>query len=182
MVVAVATPINSYTGTGGANTYPFTFSVFNSSQIAVTIKSPSSANPANFAYGLVLGIDYLVTGLNAAGTPASPGSIVLVNAGQAWLTGANLSTNWTLQIISNFALSQGSSIRNQGDFDRGFMEDALDNLEYQIQQLQQAILATANLAGAATLSNGILTFADTANGHTYQVQITNGAWNFIQIS
>jgi hypothetical protein len=165
MVVAVATPINQYVGTGGTNTYPFTFPVFNSSQIAVTVSGPSVSFTT-----MVLGTDYLVAGLNASGDPASTGTITLVNAGQAWLSAGNLATGMTLTIQSNFPYSQTTSIRNQGDFYRSALENALDNLEYQIQQLQ------------LTISTGLITLTDLATGKKYMLVIVNGVFGTQEIT
>lgn len=149
MTVAAGTPINSYVGNNSASAFSFTFPVFLSSQIVVTAVLASTGATAT----LILGTDYSVTGLNPSGDPASSGSISLINAGQAWLSSGNLATGYTLVIQSSFAYSQTTSIRNQGDFYRSALEDALDTLEYQIQQLiltigSQVILPTGLLPSA----------------------------------
>lgn len=148
MTLAANSPINSYVGTSGANTYAFTFPVFTQSQILVSVVSPAGVTTT-----LVLGTDYTVTGLNPGGDPASTGSIVLVNSGQAWLTGGNLTTSWKLVIQINVPLAQTTSFRNQGDFYRSALENALDYLDMQIQQLElsigsQVILPTGLLPSA----------------------------------
>lgn len=135
MTLAANVPINGYVGNSGANTYAFTFPVFTQSQISVSVTSPS---PDFTLYNLVIGTDYTVTGLNASGDPASTGSIVLVNSSQAWLTGGNLITGWALVIQINVPYAQTTSIRNQGDFYRSALEDALD---YDVMQIQQLALA-----------------------------------------
>lgn len=121
MTVALAVPFNSFVGNGSANAFPFTFPVFSSSQLLVTV-TDASGNVTT----LNLATDYTVTGLNAAGTPASTGTVTLVNAGQLWLSGGNLATGYTLVIGFNGTYAQTYSIRNQGDFFRWFLEDALD--------------------------------------------------------
>lgn len=165
MVVAANSPINTYLGTGGTNTYPFTFPVFDSSQILVSVVGPATAIET-----LVLDTDYLVSGLSASGDPASAGNITLINAGQAWLTGGNLTDGWTLTVQSNFPLAQTTSIRNQGDFYRSALENALDNLEYQIQQIQMLI------------DTGQLTLTDIITGSTYRLLMVNGVLSTQQIS
>lgn len=149
MTVAVVSPINSYVGNASASSFSFTFPVFLSSQILVTfVVTATGATTTG-----VLGTDYTVSGLNASGDPATTGSITLINSSQAWLSSGNLNTGWTLVIQANFALSQTTSIRNQGDFYRAALENALDTLEYQIQQLElqlgsQLILPTGLLPTA----------------------------------
>lgn len=174
MTVAAMVPINTYVGTGGTGTYAFTFPIFLSSQILVTVTSPTGT-----LYTLQLGIDYNVTGLNASGDPSSTGSIVLINASQAWMTGGNLTTNYTLTIQSNFTYAQTTSIRNQGDFYRSALENALDTLEYQIQQLAAAV-AILQVGGTIIQPSTILT--DQATGKTYQLIINNGIFGTLEIT
>lgn len=129
MTVAVCTPINSYVGNGSANTFPFVFPVWNQGQFIVTV-APTTPG---VGYQLTPGVDYTTSGLSPAGTPAQEGAITLVNAGQAWLSGNNLATGWILTIVRTLALVQATSIRNQGDFYRSSLEDALDYLTMLIQ-------------------------------------------------
>lgn len=146
MTVAAVSPINSYVGNGGASSFAFTFPVFLSSQLLATIVYTSTGATTT----LVLGTDYNVTGLNASGDPASTGTIALINSSQAWLSAGNLATGYTLVVQSNFALAQTTSIRNQGDFYRSALENAIDTLEYQIQQIELQI------GSQLTLPTGIL--------------------------
>lgn len=173
------TPIvNSYTGTGGANTYPFSFDVFNEGDIAVVVTSP-----ANVIYTLILDTDFTVSGLNPSGGPATSGSIVLVNSSQAWLTGAFLTSLWTIKVTRSVSIVQSSSIRNQGDFYQEFIENALDYITMICQQLQQEITSpviptsVASVNGDITIvpaGSGII-FTDQATGKTYRVFLQNGA-------
>lgn len=132
MTLAAASPINSYVGNGGANTYAFTFPVFLNTQFSVTVTGPT---PLFTQYALALGTDYTVSGLNATGVPASTGNIVLVNNGQSWLTGGNLTTGYTLTIQRIVAIAQNASIRNQGDFYQAYIENELDYLTMILQQI-----------------------------------------------
>ena len=161
MTVAVNSPVNSYLGNGASNSFAFTFPVFVASQLLVIITSPTGTG-----YTLVYGTDYTVSGLNAAGEPASTGTVVLVNASQAWMTGANLTTGWTIIIQSNFPIAQTTSIRNQGDFDRASLEDALDYITYLLQQ---------NSVSSVTLT-------DTVTGFVYRLEIINGVLSQIRIA
>ncbi len=165
MTVAANNPINEYVGDDSTNTFPFTFPVFNSSQILVSVASEGGELDT-----LDLGTDYLVSGLNAAGDPASSGTITLVNSGQAWLNSGNLATGWVITIQSNFAYAQTTSLRNQGDFYRSALENALDNLEYQIQQMQMLI------------GIGNVTLVDIVTGYTYRLIMVNGILSQQRIS
>lgn len=176
MTVAANNPINSYVGNSGASSYPFTFPVFLSSQILVTVTSPAAVTTI-----LGLGTDYSVVGLNPSGDPASTGSISLINASQAWLTAGNLTTGWTLTIQSNFPYSQTTSYRNQGDFYRASLENSLDNIEYQIQQLSMYILSIAT-GGGATIVQPVIILLDTVNGNSYQLLMVNGVLSTQQVS
>jgi hypothetical protein len=125
MTIAVCTPLNSYIGNDTTATYPFTFPVWNSSQFIVTV-APTTPG---MSYQLTSGVDYNVTGLNAAGTPASTGNIVLINASQAWIYASGfLKTGWVLTIVRTLTLTQNTSIRNQASYYPETLEDALDYL------------------------------------------------------
>ena len=161
MTVAVQTPINAYTSNGSASSYNFTFPDFLNSQILVIVTSPLGVG-----YTLILGTDYSVSGLNASGDPASAGTVNLINSGQAWLTGGNLTTGWSIIIQSNFPIAQTTSIRNAGDFYRSSLEDALDYLTYLIQQ------------------NGVsgMTLTDIVTGYVYRLEMINGVLSQVRIS
>lgn len=158
MTVAATSPITSYVGNGGSSTFSFTFPVFTSSQLLVTFIQASTGSTTTG----VLGTDYSVSGLNAAGTPASTGNIALINSSQAWLTAGLLSTGWSVVIQSLFPYSQATSIRNQGSYLPAVLEDALDNIVYELQQMylvigSQLTLPTGLLPSAfsPTLPNGM---------------------------
>lgn len=179
MTVAVASPVNNFIGTGGASSYPFTFPVFTSSQITATVTNPTTG----IVTSLTQGVDYNVTGLNPAGTPATTGNVSLINASQSWLTGGNLTTAWTLSVSRILALAQTYSIRNQGDFYRWFLEDALDTLIMIIQQQQAQLNNLLTTPGSANLIvGGVLTLADTKNGHVYKLVATNGLIQLVPLS
>ena len=177
MTAPVESPINIYIGTGSGSTFFFSFSVFTQSQIIVTVTSSLGVVTT-----LTLGTDYSVSGLNSAGTPASPGSISLINNSQAWLSAGNLAVGYTLTIQSAFPYSQLTSIRNQGDYYPETLEDALDNLEYQIQQLNQLVL-TLNGGGKVVFNTSIVAMIGVSssgvaivNGNTYLVHTLLGAF------
>lgn len=165
MTLAAAIPQQSYVGTGGSNAYTFSFPTFSQSQIVVTVSSPTS--PTLIYATLVLGTDYTVSGLSPAGTPAQPGTVTLVNAGQAWLTAGFLTTSWTITIKRVVPVSQSASIRNQGDYYRDYLENALDTIVMEIQQQQ---LLINNL----TPGSGVVTPVSVAQGGTGVAAILAG--------
>ena len=161
MTVAVGSPLNAYVSNGSSAAFNFTFPVFNSRQVLVLVTSP-----AGTGYTLALGTDYTVSGLNAAGDPASSGTVNLVNSGQAWLTGGNLTTGWTIIIQSNFPIAQTTSIRNGGDSYRSALENALDYITYLLQQNQVSAM----------------TVTDVVTGYVYRMEMINGVWSQVRIA
>ncbi len=97
-----------------------------------------------------------MTGLNPTGDPASTGNIVLTNNGQAWLTGGNLTTGYTLTVQRIVPLEQDASIRNQGDFYQEYLETALDYLMMGLQQLNLLVTTTVN-SGTVIVSPTLVT-------------------------
>lgn len=154
MTLGAGSPTISYLGNGSVNTYSFPYSVFLASHLTITVNGPT----AN--YLLVLNTDYTVTGLSPNGSPAQSGSITLVNAGQAWLTGGNLSTGFTITIQRILPIVQNTSVRNQGDFYPATLEDAYDYITMILQQLN------------SFQQNPIYT--DIVTGFTYQIVFVNG--------
>lgn len=161
MAVAVCTPINSYVGAGSASTFPFAFPVWNQNQITVTAAPTTPGS----AYALTVGVDFTVAGLNPAGTPAAVGSITLIGAGQLWMSGLNLATGWILTIVRTLALAQNTSIRNQGDFLRSSLEDALDYLTMLMQDQ----------------ATGIFILTDQVTNQQYLMVMINGVFSQIPI-
>lgn len=136
MTLAASGTSVSYIGNGNVNTFSFSYLVFLQTHLSVTVAAPS---PSTTTYNLVLGTDYTVSGLSPSGIPAQAGSITLVNSGQAWLSTGQLATGYTITIDRVVPYAQTYSIRNQGDFYREFLEDALDYQEMQFQQQQTEI-------------------------------------------
>jgi hypothetical protein len=163
VTLAITSPTNTYIGNGSTNVYPFTFPVFAIGDVQVTVSSP--ANPP-VVYNLVLGTDYTITALNPTGGPAMTGSLTLINASQAWLTGGFLTTAWTITLTRVVSLIQNTSFRNQGSYFPAVIENELDYIVMMIQQLQQAI--TTIQAGSNIVQPGII-IADQVDGHTYQI-------------
>lgn len=129
MSISSTTNRVTYTGNDAVDTYDYTFRIFTSADLLVTVKNTSTSAETT----LVLTTDYTVTGV----TEASGGTVVLVNASQAWLDGdGDLSSDYTITIRRKVSLTQTTDIRNQGDF---FPETHEDTFDYgrMIDQQQQ---------------------------------------------
>lgn len=168
MTLSTTTNFNTYTGNGGANVFAFTYPVFLSTDIVVTVQD-TNANITT----LILGTDYTIQGLILGGAFANVGTITLVNSAQGWLSGGNLATGFTLTVSRIVPLTQTTSLRNQGDFFPAVVENELDNLVMQIQQLQQQLLA---------FGAGNLIFTDIVTGSTYRLIMVNGVLSTQQLS
>lgn len=201
MTLAASGTSVSYIGNGNVNTFSFSYLVFLQTHLSITVAAPS---PSTTTYSLVLGTDYTVSGLSPIGTPAKAGSITLVNNSQAWLSSGQLANNYTITIDRIVPYAQTYSIRNQGDFYREFLEDALDYQEMEFQQQQTQIddlqtqitaltaqLAAINAAIVAlqtavtTLNSEVATLllqvtptgfllVDSVNGLSYKILMENG--------
>lgn len=128
MVLSSQIPVNSYVGNSSASSFAFSFPVFAASDLLVTVINTVTGVTTT----LFLGTDYSCSTI-ASGI-AGTGTITLINASQSWLSSGNLATNWTLSIVINNPLAQTFSFRNQGDFYRTSIENALD---YQMMCIQQ---------------------------------------------
>lgn len=168
MTLSTTTNFNTYTGNGGTNIYAFTYEVFLSGDIVVSVTDLDGLITT-----LVIGTDYTIQGLVVGGGIATTGTITLVNASQAWLTAGNLTTGYIITISRIVPLKQLTSLRNQGDFFPEVIENSLDNIVMQIQQLQQTIL---------NLGAGSLIFTDIVTGSTYRLIMVNGVLSTQQLS
>lgn len=113
-----------FTGNGTATTFPFTFKVFQASDLLVVRLDTST----NVQSTLVLNTDYTVA-LNQNQNTNPGGSIVL---------GAVLATGFTLTATSAIQNLQPTDLTNQGGFYPTVINDALDRATIQIQQLQES--------------------------------------------
>lgn len=119
-----------YTAAGTTATYSYTFKVFSSSDLLVTVQHPTTGAET----ALTLSTDYTVTGVGES----SGGTIVLVDSGQAWINGSSyLTVDWIITISRVMTLSQPLDVRNQGSFYPADYEDALDKKTMQIQQVEK---------------------------------------------
>lgn len=140
MTLTTPSSRNTYTGNGTSTVFAYGFKIFNASDLQVTLTSPVGAVTT-----LTLGTDYTVSGVGAA-------------------TGGNVTftvppTNlYTIKIQRVPALTQPTSIRNQGSFQAQVHEDQFDRFTMVDQYLQQQITDNA----AVVLAGPVQSFAGRA--------------------
>ena len=127
-----------FTGNGTATTFPFTFKVFQASDLLVVRLDTST----NVETALVLNSDYTVT-LNQNQNTNPGGSIVL---------GSVLASGFTLTATSDIQNLQPTDLTNQGGFYPTVINDALDRATIQIQQLQEKSDRSLKLPVSSTAS------------------------------
>jgi hypothetical protein len=118
----------SYTGAGSTNTYSYTFKIFDEDDLLVIVSLISTGVETT----LTKTTDYTVTGVGET----SGGTIVLVNSGQAWLSGGNLANTYKIFIRRQPDIIQETDIRNQGPYFPESIENQFDKLVF-IDQAQQ---------------------------------------------
>ncbi|HGN9444685.1 TPA: phage tail fiber protein [Raoultella ornithinolytica] len=116
MTVSTEVDHNDYTGNGVTTSFPYTFRIFQKTDLMVQVVDLSE----NISI-LVLDTDYSVTG---AGT-YSGGSVVLTSP---------LANAWQISISRELPATQETDLRNQGKFFAEVHEDAFDKLTMLIQQ------------------------------------------------
>jgi hypothetical protein len=127
---------NDYTGNGAVSSYSYTYKIFAETHLLVTV-----ATAAGVETELTLTTDYTVSGVGASGG----GAITLVSAGQAWLTGGNLTSGYKITIRRVVPHTQVVDIRNQGSFYPEVHEDEFDKLVMADQQQQDEIDRSARM-------------------------------------
>ena len=144
-----------FIGNGTAATFPFTFKVFQASDLEV-VKLTVATNVETI---LVLNTDY--TASVNEDQNSSPGGTITLVAGA-------LATGFNLVITSDIENLQPTDLTNQGGFYPEVITDALDRATIQIQQLQEgldraALLPITSSADAASLVADIVRLADSAD-------------------
>lgn len=144
-----------FIGNGTAATFPFTFKVFQASDLEV-VKLTVATNVETI---LVLNTDF--TASVNEDQNSSPGGTITLSAGA-------LATGYNLVITSDIENLQPTDLTNQGGFYPEVITDALDRATIQIQQLQEAVdraalLPITSSADAASLVADIVRLADSAD-------------------
>lgn len=134
MTLANANNYNDATGNGTTNQYSFTFKIFASSELQVTLRHPTT----NVEQEIALTTDYTVPA-SSVNNP-NGGTITLVDSDQAWLDASGfLDDDWIIAIRRVRPLTQSTSIRNQSTYFAGTHEDMFDKLVMNDQQQQNEI-------------------------------------------
>ena len=144
-----------FIGNGTAATFPFTFKVFQASDLEV-VKLTVATNVETI---LVLNTDF--TAVVNEDQNSNPGGTITLSAGA-------LATGYNLVITSDIENLQPTDLTNQGGFYPEVITDALDRSTIQIQQLQEAVDRSAKLpitssADADALVADIVRLADSAD-------------------
>jgi hypothetical protein len=143
-----------YSGNGSQTAFPFSFKVFQASDMLVVKVQVST----NIETTLTLTTDYTVA-LNADQNSNAGGNINLVTA---------LPTGYKLVVSSKVEYLQETDLTNQGGFYPEVITDALDRLTIEAQQLKEGLDRAAQLpitseADAAALVADIVRIADSAD-------------------
>lgn len=144
-----------FIGNGTAATFPYTFKVFQASDLEV-VKLTVATNVETV---LTLGTDF--TAVVNEDQNSNPGGTITLTAGA-------LATGFNLVITSDIENLQPTDLTNQGGFYPEVITDALDRATIQIQQLQEgldraALLPITSSADAASLVADIVRLADSAD-------------------
>lgn len=144
-----------FIGNGTAATFPYTFKVFQASDLEV-VKLTVATNVETV---LTLGTDF--TAVVNEDQNSNPGGTITLVAGA-------LATGYNLVITSDIENLQPTDLTNQGGFYPEVITDALDRATIQIQQLQEAVdraalLPITSAADAQSLVADIVRLADSAD-------------------
>lgn len=158
MTLSSSTQRMDYTGNGTADTFAYSFKIFDEDDLVVTVVDSSDDSETT----LTITTDYTVTGVGET----SGGNVVLVNSAQDWLDGdGDLDTGYSLVIRRVRSLVQNTDIRNQGDFYPESYEDALDHIIMIAQQQQEEIDRAVKLNVGSSLT---ITLPTPADGYVLQ--------------
>jgi len=139
MTISSVTNRMDYVGNGATASYSFTFKIFAKTDLKVTKR-----DTANVETTLAVDTDFTVSGVG----DTTGGSITL--------TAGNLPTSYLLTIRRIRALTQGTDIRNQGDFFPEIHEDAFDDLVMKDQSQQVEIDRAMKLSETTTGVSSVL--------------------------
>ncbi|MDZ7451633.1 hypothetical protein U5E79_13330, partial [Escherichia coli] len=118
MTVSTEVDHNEYIGNGVTTTFPYTFRIFQSSDLVVQVVDLNE----NITE-LILDTDYIVTGAGGY----NGGNVILSKA---------LANGYQISISRELPVTQETDLRNQGKFFAEVHEDAFDKLTMLIQQVR----------------------------------------------
>ena len=131
-----------FTGNGTTATYPFTFKIFQASDLVVVRTSLTNVDTT-----LALTTDYTVS-LNADQNSSPGGSITL--------TAGNLATGLKVTMTSQVPYTQTTDLTNQGGFYPQVITTALDKLTINVQQVNEQVSRAAKLPISSTTDADVL--------------------------
>ncbi|WP_250533985.1 hypothetical protein [Caballeronia sp. AZ10_KS36] len=137
-----------FTGNGATTIFPFTFKVFDKSDIQVVLSGTTDSDRV-----LTLDSDYSVS-LNSDQTESPGGSIAYPLIGNA-MPAAN-----SLVIIGDIECTQPTRLTNQGGFYPEVIEDALDRATILIQQLNEIAARSVHFPVSEGVASGELPLSD----------------------
>jgi len=132
-----------FTGTGTTANYPFTFKIFQASDLLIVKTSPTGDES-----DLVLTTDYTVS-INAD-QDSSPGGSITLTAG-------NLAVDYKVTLTTDVAPLQGTDLSNQGGFYPKVITNALDKLTILTQQLAEQVSRAVKVRISSTTTGDELT-------------------------
>jgi hypothetical protein len=110
-----------YPGNGSTNAFLAAFPTFEDEDILVEVV----VNATGQRVALDITTDYLLSNVNIPNTDAT---VTLVDDGQAWISGGNLATGYTLYVKFNSEVFQPSQFRSLGRYQPEALERCLDRL------------------------------------------------------
>jgi len=134
-----------FTGNGTTATFPFTFKIFQASDLLVVKTSPTGDET-----DLTLTTDYSVS-LNADQDSSPGGSITLV--------AGNLASGYLVTLTTDVPALQGTDLTNQGGFYPKVITNALDKLTILTQQLNEQVSRAVKVRISSTTTGDELTEA-----------------------
>ena len=152
-----------FIGTGTTSYFPFTFKVFNASDLQVVRVETATGVETT----LVLNTNYAVS-LNADQDSNPGGSIVLTSGSLVLAVGFNLI------ITSDIANLQPTDLTNQGGFYPEVITDALDRATIQIQQIDDGLTRSIKIPVTDGLSLDMELPSTTDRANKYLVFDANG--------
>jgi hypothetical protein len=142
-VLSTVRKAGPYIGSGINRVFPFTFKVFQNSDVLVFVINATTGNEVT----LTLNADYTVL-LSEEQDNYPGGSITLLEESTAsnGIVNGYLAEGYQLLISSQVPLLQTTDIINQGGFYPDIIEGSLDKATIQIQQIQQRVNNTLQLS------------------------------------
>jgi hypothetical protein len=154
LTVSSSTSRMSYTGSSSASVFPYTFKIFDESELVVTVLRVSTGVETT----LVITTDYTVSGEDVS----SGGNVTLVNASQAWLSAGTLATGYNMTIRRVVPQTQTTAINSNGPFDSAVHEKAFDRGVMRTQQLQDEVNRSMQLPETEAGTSANTTMPDAA--------------------